>query len=192
MADARKVNADLVGTAGSNFYFKKTEPIPLLEHAIFGDSRATRAEACTHAGAPPRIARDCTRNPALLLFHVAMNQCQIYLLHFSVVKLCGEALMRTICASDHDRSAGIAIKAVNDAGPQIAVKCWKRAEMVKKSVDESASRVPRSCMNDHTGGLVNDNYICILIQNLDGQFFRFSFEWREISRCYGDAFATSH
>src|ERR1022692_1352122 len=83
MANAGEVHADLVRAAGSDAHLHKGEARQALQDAVFGPGGAAAAQAGGPARAVARVARDGLFDAAAILLHVAMDQCQVGLLHLA-------------------------------------------------------------------------------------------------------------
>src|SRR3546814_14502375 len=74
-----------------------------------------------------------------------------------------------VCSSDlvvlrgDDQAARILVDAVDDAGPRDAADARKLSRaMVEQRVDERAVEIARGGVDDHAGGLVDDDQMLIL------------------------------
>ena len=74
-----------------------------------------------HTGAANGIAGNGGSDTASNLFHPAMYQCKVDLLHLAVVKLLRQRLMRRVGARYNQHAAGFFVQAVDNARPQLAV-----------------------------------------------------------------------
>jgi hypothetical protein len=124
-----------------------------------------------HAGAPPRIARDGFFDAAAIHPDAAADQRQVGLLHLAAGKLRGQGAMRGIVLGHQQHAAGIAVEAVDDAGPQLAAQRGERLEAIKQRVDQRAGVHSRARVNHHAGGLVDGYEIVVFIE--DAQRNRF-------------------
>ncbi len=121
VAEARKVDPDLVRPAGPDAHFEVTEPIELLEQPVFRQRSTAGGEPCGHTSAANGIARNSAGNAPLRLFHAAVRKRQVDFFDLAIVKLRGQRPMCPIGSGDHEHSARLAIEAVHDAGPQVAI-----------------------------------------------------------------------
>jgi hypothetical protein len=67
--------------------------------------------------------------------------------------------MRLLRARDDEQARRVAVEAVNDAGPVGILAAGRPTE---QPVDESASSPPGSWVDDHPGGLVDDEQVLVL------------------------------
>ena len=77
MANARKVDTDLVRSAGANADFQVSELFEALEHAVLRPGGAALIEARRHADAADGVAGDGSLNASGLLLDVSVDQSQI-------------------------------------------------------------------------------------------------------------------
>ena len=69
----------------------------------------------------------------------------------------------------HDQQTGrVLVDAMHDAGPFLATDPRQvAAEMVQERIDQRAAGRARGGMHDHAGGLVHDDQVGILVQDLE-------------------------
>src|ERR671922_2861846 len=107
---------------------------------------------------------------SLFRFHLAPNQSDVFLLHCAIFELCDEILQcHAVFSDDHD-AGSVFIQAVNDSGSALAADSIQLRTMMQKRVDQCASDLTSSRVNDDSGGFVNDNAIRIFPKNLERQF----------------------
>src|SRR5258707_11638208 len=71
---------------------------------------------------------------------------------------------------------------MHDAGAELVVGIRTAAREVlataKKRVYQSPLRVPCAGMNAHSGRLINDQQVVVLVENVERDGFRFGAKWR--------------
>ncbi len=102
----------------------------------------------------------------------APDERDVFLLDFPVLKLPCQLLVGLIVLGDDHQSRGAAIETMHDSRARLAADPAQILDVVQQSIDERAARVPGPGMDDHPGGLVEDDDIRILEDDAQGQRFR--------------------
>jgi hypothetical protein len=173
MADARQMHADLVGAAGAYADLKQREAVEAPQHVIFAPGGAALGETGGHAHTLAGIAGNWFFDAAAILLHYAVDQGEISLLHLAIGELFGEAPMRDVVLGYQEDAAGVAVEAVNDAGPQFAGVAGESAEAMQERVHQRAGMDACPGMYDHAGGLIDGHDVRIFVE--DGE--------RDLLRC---------
>src|SRR5262245_27400555 len=127
--------------------------------------------SCGHLLAVDWIAADCGVDPAAGL-HDAPDKRDVLLLHFAIVKLARELLMRRVVFRDDHDAGRAAIEPMNDAGAQLASYSAQIRDVMEEGVHERARCMPCAGMNDHSGWLVDHDDVGILIEDFQRRRFR--------------------
>jgi hypothetical protein len=182
LADAGEMYADLVCAAGADAYLKQREAIEPPQHVIFAPGGAALGQAGSHAHALAGIAGYRLFDAAAILLHFAVNQGEISLLHLAIGELFGEALMRGIVLGYQEHAAGVAVEAMNNAGPQFAGVAGESAEAMQERIDQRAGMDACAGMHDHAGGLIDGHDVRIFVEDGEGDLLRCGMERGRIGR----------
>jgi hypothetical protein len=104
--------------------------------------------------------------------HDAPYEGDVFLLHLPIVKLAGEFVMSRVVLGYHHQAGGAAIEPMHDSGPFLASDAAQIRDVMKQRVDQRPTRVARGRMYDHSGRLVDDDEVLVLVPDLEGQRFR--------------------
>jgi len=94
-----------------------------------------------------------------------------------------------IAFGDDDRAASVLVQPMNDTGPQRITALRERLAAAEKRVDERPGKIPRSGMDSHAGGLVDDDEVIVFVKHVERDGFGFRFERSARLRLHSDAFA---
>ena len=97
---------------------------------------------------------------------MAIDERKICSLNRVIGELLGEALMRRIRFRHHQQARCVFVDPVDDTRARYASDTGQRAiTMVQQRIDQRAIGIARRRMNDHSGGLVDDDQVLILIHH---------------------------
>lgn len=127
------------------------------------------------------MAADCTAHGSLVLFQIPMDNCPVLSGNGMYRELFCEALVGEIALTDNQGTRCVHIDSVDDSGAQNAVDAGEiSAAVIQNRIDQCSAAVACRRMYDHPLGLIDDQKIIILVQNikrnvfwLHVQFFRF-------------------
>lgn len=110
------------------------------------------------------------------------DESEVFTLHPAIAamagKLLGQALMREIVLGDDEKSAGLLVQPMDDAGAFDAADTGETvAAMGEQSIDQCAGFIAGTGMDDEACWLVDDQKILVLKHNLKGDWFRLRFGW---------------
>src|SRR4051812_34595062 len=97
--------------------------------------------------------------------------------------------MSEVRSGHGENTTGLLIEAVNNSGTKVAVDRRQSAEMMQKRVHQSSRMMARAGVNHHSGGLIHDDDVRILIKDLERQFFWFGAKRRRRRGRHRDSFA---
>ena len=127
------------------------------------------------------MAADCTAHGSLVLFQIPMDNCPVLSGNGMYRELLCEALAGEIALTDNQGTRCVHIDSVDDSGAQNAVDAGEiSAAVIQNRIAQCSAAVACRRMYDHPLGLIDDQKIIILVQNikrnvfwLHVQFFRF-------------------
>ena len=151
-------------------------PVDALRDLPVAHSASSRATPRRHAGPPDGVAADRIFDRAGFARHLTVDQRPVDLMHLAAGKLLGQPAVRKIVLGRQNEPAGIAVKAVHDAGTQGSTGAGQLAEAMQQRVDQCAPvagviRRARARMNHHAGRLVDDRQIVVLVDHVERNLF---------------------
>ncbi len=169
MAQMLEMNANLVRATGVERAFEKGRRAEISRRLQFREDSPAGAGVASFAGldhghllSVHRMAPDGGLNGSALAGEPARGKSEINLRYLTPRELPAQGLMRQIGLCGDEASARLFIQPVNDAGAQFAADAGKRPAMMKEGIDERATPVSRSRMNDHARRLVDDDERVVL------------------------------
>ena len=103
------------------------------------------------------------------------------------LKLCGEGAVRFVILCDDEQTARLLINAVHDTGTSLAADAREpAAAMPEQSVDECTARVSCGGVHDHARGLVDDEKILVLVDDVKRNFLRECVDFLRLGRLPDD------
>jgi hypothetical protein len=147
VAERLGVDADLVSAAGFDADFDEGEgavgaAYP-FEDVEVGDggagSGAVGGSAGGHAGAAEEVASDREGDGGVVFFQVAVEEGEIGFGDLTLGEHFAELAVGAVVFGDEDEAAGLLVKAMDDAGAEVAADVGELGEVEEESVDESAS-----------------------------------------------------
>ena len=176
MADTGHVYADLVGAAGLELAGNVGEIAKAFQHAPAGVGIARTRNFRGYDGhffAVARVAAEVGFHKALVLFQVAVDDGMIDAVDAVHAELRAERLVRGIVFSHDQQSAGVLINTVDDTGPDRPADTRKLpGAMIEQCVDKCAVRVAGCGMHHHALGLVDDDQVGILVDDIERDILR--------------------
>lgn len=76
--------------------------------------------------------------------------------------------MGAVVLGDDDAAGGVLVEAVNDAGAGLSADAGEVVAVMKEGVDEGAVGVTRGGVDDEAGGLVDDEDVRVLVEDVEG------------------------
>ena len=133
-------------------------------------------QPCGHSNSPHRIAAYVFGDRSPLRLNPSVHQGHISLLHFATSKLCRQLAMRLIILGHHDQSAGLFVETMHNARPQLSADAGEAGEVMKQCIHQRPPIAfvfggPSPHVNHHSGRLVNDRKIVILVDNVERDIF---------------------
>ena len=113
------------------------------------------AAAGGHSHAPVQIAGYRQFDSSCRGLQLAVEQRNVNLLDFALLKFFHEFSMRCVISSHDQRAGSSFVETMDDSGAQRPPDGGERAEAIEKRGRESAQDISASRMHDHAGGLVN-------------------------------------
>jgi hypothetical protein len=98
--------------------------------------------------------------------HQSVHQCHIGLGDLPALELPLKRRSGLLVFGDEDQARGILVQAVYDSGPFRPTYLGNLGAVGQHSVDQCASRVPESRVDDHTRRFVHRQQVLILISNI--------------------------
>ena len=152
-----------------------------FQHTVMCDRRFSVPFINRHLFPVCRMAADCTAHGSLVLFQIPMDNCPVLSGNGMYRELFCEALVGEIALTDNQGTRCVHIDSVDDSGAQNAVDAGEiSATVIQNRIDQCSAAVACRRMYDHPLGLIDDQKIIILVQNikrnvfwLHVQFFRF-------------------
>jgi hypothetical protein len=164
-AEVLKMDSDLVGAAGVQVHLDASGTAKEFEDAESGAGGA--AGAGGHAFAVHAMARDGDVNFATGTGPLAADDGFVGFFDLAGGELGGEAEVGGVVFGDDQAAAGILVEAMDDAGSGDAADAAEMTgAMMEEGVDESVGGVAGGRVNDQSGGLVEDEEVVILVENL--------------------------
>ena len=163
------VDPDLVGPAGLQPALQQGIAREPLQHPPVGHGMAAIFLGDGHFLPVGGMAANGRVDDAAVLPDAAHHQADVgpgqgVVLELGRQRLVGEVILR------YDQQArGVLVDAVDDAGPQLAVDAGEGiAAVVEQGVDQGAGPVSRRRMDHQALGLVDDQQVAILIDDVQG------------------------
>lgn len=132
------------------------------KHAIVGDGRAAGL-ANRHPHAVDRVSPDRGIHGTTRRHDTAADRL-VFALDVACLELPDQSRMRRQRAADHEQSAGILVQPVHDTR---ARQPLERRIAMEQCVLQRAARVAGTRMHDQTGGLVDDEKMPVLVDDLE-------------------------
>ena len=101
----------------------------------------------------------------------AVDECQVFFLDAAELELKSQLVMDALVLGDDQEAGRVAIEPVDDSGPVFAGKRGKPIEVELERVDQRAPPVSPRRMGDHSGRLVDDRQMLVVVDDLDRQVF---------------------
>jgi hypothetical protein len=173
MTEMLEMDADLVGATGARHAGDEGPSVAGSEEFVVGDGiTAGGGAAGRHLLALDGVASDGQINGSLGVPGGSPDDGKIGFLDLTIGELRGEGGMGLVVLGDNDASAGLLIKTMNDAGAMFTGTTGEGSDMVKESVDEGSLLVARADMDDHPGRFVDNEEICVLVEDLERDLLR--------------------
>jgi len=172
VASGGKMDADLVSSAGQGLDFKEGKLAPFPDHPIKGygplGAPGLDRNPLPVFGMPSDIPSDA----AFFLRHSAANNAQISLFHFPGFELPLEFPIGLRGAGDHHDAGRSLVQPVNDARPPLLPHSRDFRKTKKESIRQGAASHPGPGVDDHAAGLLDDDDLVILEEDVQRYFFR--------------------
>ena len=170
MADRLHVHADLMGPAGFEHALhvgRVGEPFEHLEarHGRFSLGRDRHLLAVADVAADRRVDR------AEVVLDHAFDDRDVLALRLLVLELGGKGVVGEVVLRDHQEPGGVLVDAVDDPGAERSADPGKVLEMMEQRVHERPGVVAGGGMDDHPGGLVDDDDVLILVDDRERDVF---------------------
>ena len=137
------------------------------------DGGAAIGAACGHAGATDDVAGDGEADGSVVFFDVAVEESDVGLGDLAAGEHVAEFAVGAVVFGDEDEAAGELVKAVYDAGAQVASNVGEFGEVEEECVDEGAAIAgvvggTGSGVDHHAGGLVDDGEVLVFVEDVEG------------------------
>jgi len=167
------VDTDLVGAPGEKFYFQQGGPGPRGDDFPVGPGR-TALGAHSHFLAVDGVAPDRAFPGTHLAFGPTQHNSEIGFLGFPVLELAAEFAVGGIGFCGDEDSGSFQIKPVDDAGALGPSAGGEAARaVVQQGGGEGTRRPTGTGMDGDARRFVQDNNVGVLVQDLEGDGFRF-------------------
>ena len=163
MLEEGEVRPNLMRSPSADAHFEIAEFVEAFEQFPLRVSASSGFQPCRHARSPDRVASDRPVDMPCGVLDVPMHQRPIGLLDLPALKLAGEGLMSGVGTGHHDDAAGVFVQTVDNARPQLAAQFRQTPEVVQKRIHKGARVVTCAGMHHHTGRLVDDHQVGILV-----------------------------
>ena len=174
VADVLEVGADLVGAPGFEDALDDVDVGEAFEDAPVGDGGlavGAVGEAC-HDFAVAEVAPDVPGDGAGVGVEVAPAYGDVAAGGGFVEELGGEAGFCLLGFGDDEEPGGVFVDAVDEPGTGVAgVEEGVAAEVPCEGMDEGARPMPEGGVDDHAGGLVDDEQGVVLVEDVEGDVF---------------------
>jgi eukaryotic-like serine/threonine-protein kinase len=192
-----KVDADLMGAAGVEVTQDQGGERGGVssENFVVRDRRFAAGRIDDgHFLAVHRVAADVGENGVLFRLRHALGDGQVEFFHRAALgELGDERLVGEVGFRNNEAAGGVLVEAVDDAGPLDAADAGELAVAVmEQGVDQRAIGISRCRVDDHAGGLVEDDEIFILKQNIQRDVLRRVVERNRFREHDADAVAEFH
>lgn len=175
VADVFHVDADLVGAAGFQTAAQMGKTVVTGDNLVVGNSLAS-VFTHSHALSVDAVTAYGGVYGADLSFDTPINNTLIGTAQTVIRKLGGKVTVRIVVFCGYNKAACILIYAVDNAGALFAADARKTiAAVVKQGVYQSAVGVPGGGMDHHAPGLIYNDYILVLENNVKGDILRDKF-----------------
>ena len=98
-------------------------------------------------------------------------QSQVRLLHPPCFQLGHQGMLGDVGPGDHQEPTRVAIQAMDDPRPLLTADAAEIGDVMEKGIHQGSARVARRRMDNHTGRLVDDDEVLVLIENRQRQCF---------------------
>jgi hypothetical protein len=169
--DVRKVDANLMGAAGFREAFDERIAAELLEHLVEGDGLfADFRPDCIFF---PDLRVDAERRGDFVGGQVgrAVDDGEVFFFDGAVLELPCDLPLRDVVFGDDHNAGGVAVEAMDDAGSEFAQAGRQLAGIMSQGIDQRSVSVAAGWMDDEVGGLVDDNQIVVLINDVERHLF---------------------
>lgn len=192
MVDVGEVYADLMGASGFDSHAQERGRAEGLHYFIAGEgffpARVAFGVAEGEGGhffAVAIAASDPRVDGAGCGARGAPGEGDIFLLRRAIFELVREGVECAVILGDDHDAARVAVESVDDAGPLLAADSGEVGAVVEEGVDEGSRLVAWRGVHDEVGGLVDDDEVVILEEDVEGDVFRHGFHgdrWRSVPR----------
>jgi len=194
MFEGGEVHADLMRAPGMKLDFKKRGGAEFLKNCPVGarDAGVLQFAGRTggHSYAALEIACDGKLDSASRGGEFTLHESKIGFVDGARAEVFGKFGVSEIVFGNENGTAGVFVEAVNDTGTQKIFGLRERLAASEKRVDERAARTPCSSVDGHSGGLIDDDEIVVLVENVERNGFGFGFERQAWFGLDGNAFGT--
>lgn len=122
-----------------------------------------------HALSVHWVARDVVEDGLVGFLRRGLSDAEVEFGALTVGKLGDEMFEGGVCFCRDDAAGGVFVEAVDDAGPPFPAFGGELARaMVEESIDQSFVFIARSGMDDHTGGLIDDDEFRVFVEDREG------------------------
>ena len=181
------VNADLMGTAGMETEFKQAGAGPGAQDFPIGFCRTTSATD-RHPLAGDGVTADGPIPRACVSAGPAEDESEIGFFRFPVTELSAEFAVGGIIFGGDENAGGFAIETVNDPGTIGGASGGELAfTMVKKGGREGSGGATCTRVDVHAGGLVDDEDVVVLMENVEGEILGGHIAWSGSGNADGDS-----
>src|SRR6266851_8880214 len=172
-----QMNPDLVGATRHELNFEQSGT---LESLTDGECRFGRLTHLHFSGEPLPIHRMAAEEgrEGGPLHRPALNDRQVRLADAARFECSLQRDQGLLVLGHHQAAGGVLVEAVNQTRPQLRADSRPRATAVKQSIDQRPLPVSGAGMDDHSGLLVEDDDVLVLVEHVQRDVLRHQFGWR--------------
>lgn len=172
VAGEAHVDADLMGAAGLQHELEQRGATIPFDGVEVGDGVFAADAGDGHLAGVGEGAADGGDDAAVVLGELALDEGEVVAVEGVFAGLFGEGAVGAAGFGDDHDAGGVAVEAVDDAGPGgVVAGGFDGAAMVHDGVDEGAGIVARRGMDDEAGGFVDDEDVGVFEEDVEGDVF---------------------
>jgi len=175
MTGGGEVDADLVGAAGGRGDFDEGGAVEALTDAVDGARRTSAFDYC-HALAVSRVAADGAFDDSFRLLDASLHEGEVELLDAALLQLSREVGVSAVVLGDEEEAGGVLVESMDDSRPEYAADAGKIGAVGQESVDEGMSSMAGRGMHGQARGLIDDEEVLVLVDDVKGHGFRLDVE----------------
>lgn len=172
MFDESKMNAKLVSATGVRLRVNQSKVMEAPADPVEGNGFAGSNSIHFHPDPVHRIAADGSLDFAAFGFHATVDKSLITLVHAPGFELGRQLAMRDVVLGNQDDAGSHLVQTMDNSRPQLPTHGRKAvAQVVKQSIDKRAGFCSRANVHRHSGRLIDNSQVFVLIQDSEGKIF---------------------